>query len=241
MKNIFVFFIVILIVSNIAYSQKKTKYTSAKEKIFFGLTVGPSFPESDFANKEVTLSSGYAKVGYKIQGYGGINLLGTVGVTVLGFTNFNTTDPENLKNSITTKYPGNNWLVNSKSWQLFGGMGGISFYYPMGGNVSLDLKIMSGLLSAKSPELLFVSGNNSYKLESATANSFSYMTSIGLNFYVGQNISLTGAMDFMRAEPNFTNVKTTVNIDGNATETTSSFYREMNIININLGFRYSIR
>ena len=241
MKNFIVFFIVILIVSNIAYSQKKSKYTSAREKIFFGLSVGPSIPESDFANKEYSVNSGYAKVGYKIQGYGGINIFSSFGISILGFTNFNSTDPENLKTYITGQYPDNNWVANSKSWQLYGGMGGISFYYPMGKSVSLDFKIMSGLLSAKSPEILFQAGNNSYKLESATANSFSYMTSIGLNFYVGQNVSLTGSVDFMRSEPNFTNVKNTATINGNVTETTSSFYREINIINIMLGFRYSIR
>lgn len=241
MKNFAVLILAVLLLTSITFSQKKTKFTYAKEKIYFGLSVGPSIPESDFANKEVTVNSGYALTGYKIQGYGGINLFGAFGISILGFTNFNRTDPEKLKTSISGTYPGNNWLVNSKSWQLYGGMGGISFFYPVGKSTSLDIKIMSGLLSAKSPELLFTSGNNSYKLESATANSFSYMSSIGLNFYVGQNISLTGAIDFMRAEPNFTNVKTISIINGNTTESTSSFYREMNIINFNFGFRYSIR
>jgi hypothetical protein len=241
MKNIIIIFLAVLIGFNISYSQKKTNYKAASEKVFLGLSVGPSFPESDYANKQYSESSGYAKVGYKIQGYGGVNILGVMGISILGFTNFNEVDPENLKQYVTGLYPNNNWIGTAKSWQLYGGLGGITFYYPLSKTVSADLKIMTGLLSSKSPEISFTSGNNSYKLESATANSFSYLTAVGLNFYVGQNVSLTGSLDFLSAKPNFTNVKNIAVINGNTTETTSNFYREINIINIMLGFRYSIR
>jgi len=241
MKKLTVLFLAILVITNISFSQTNTTKSPKREKIFFGLSVGPSFPESDYKNKEFTLNSGYAKVGYKIQAYGGINLIGVLGVSILGFTNYNTTNTENLKNNITSTYPGNNWIDNSKSWQLFGGMGGITLYYPLDKKLTLDVKIMSGLLNAISPELLFVSGSNTYKLESQTTNSFSYMTSIGLNVNVGQNVSLTTSMDFMSSSPSFNNVKTTTSINGVNNETTTSFSREINIINLMVGFRYSIR
>jgi hypothetical protein len=67
------------------------------------------------------------------------------------------------------------------------------------------------------------------------------LTSVGLNFDVGQNISLTGSFDFMSSHPNFTDVKTTTVINENTTESVQSFSREMELISVTIGFRYSFR
>ena len=241
MKTLIIGFVLISILTGFSYTQTKSKLKNKPEIAFFGLSVGPSFPSSDFGNKDVNLSSGYATVGYKVEAYGGVNIIGVFGLSALGFVNINGTNTDKLVTNLNNTYPDTSWNIDSRNWELYGGMGGVSFYYPVNKKLTMDIKLLSGLLSAKSPELAFISGNNSYKIESSTVNSISWMTSIGLLYYLGQNVSLTGAFEYLGSDPKFNNVKTTLNVNGISSETTTTFSRVMTVLNLSVGFRYSIR
>jgi|SRR4030095_12539235 hypothetical protein len=234
----FLIFLIICFFFNGAFAQKKKQ---KDEKVFLGVNIGPSFPQSDFANTDYTVNSGYAKTGYRIELYGGVNVVSMFGISVMGFFNLNPTDPDNLKTKLNADYPGNNWQINSKNWEVIGGLGGLSFKYPMSKKASLHLTLLGGYLSAKSPELNFVSDTNVYKIESNTASSWSYLTSIGVYYDLGQNVSGTLDFEYLGSRPKFDNVKTSANINGNLTESTTSFIREIAAFNIAIGFKYSFR
>ena len=240
MNIIFTILLSILFISS-STAQKRMSLSRSPERFYLGVNVGPSFPQSDFAEKNVSPSSGYAKIGYRLELYGGVNILGMFGLSAMGFLNINGTDPEKFKDKLNSEYPGNSWQTDSKNWTLFGALGGVSFHYPINNRTIFHVSLLGGYLNAESPELKFTSGSSEYKIESKTASSWSYMTLLGTNYYLDQNVSLTLDFEFLGSNPRFDNVRTTSNIGGNFSESTTSFSRQMNAFNIALGFKYSFR
>lgn len=240
MKTISSLVLVCLLVTSAA-AQTEESYYRSPEKIFFGISVGPSFPQSDFSNGEVTPSSGYAKTGFRFETYAGINLFGVIGLCATGFLNENGTDPEKLRNSLSADYPGTTWQIDSKVWRLFGGLGGIDIEYPYDHTTVFHIRLMGGFLSAESPEFRFTSGSYEYLIDSKTASGFAYATLLGANYYLDRNVSLTLDFEFLSSKPNFDNVRTTEIIDGITTESVTSYSRLMRMFNIALGIAYSFR
>ena len=240
MKKFFTILLLCILVSTTA-AQRRVSLSRSPEKFYLGASVGPSFPLNDFAEKDVNQISGYARTGYRLELYGGINILGIFGFGITGFLNINGTDPEKLRNKLNAEYPGSNWQIDSKNWTLYGGLGGVNFHYPINDRTSFHVKLMGGYLRAESPEFRFTSGISEYKIESKTASSLSYMTMLGFNYYLDQNVSLTLDFEFLGSKPNFDYVRTSANINGNVTESSTSFSRNMSAFNIALGFKYSFR
>ena len=229
-----------LFLINISFCQSKKH---VNDMLFLDLNVGPSIPLGDFSSKDANSNtSGYAIVGVKAQLGLGINFYKSLGFYISAFTDFNGTNPDNLTAKANNLYPGNNFSASSNSWNLYGGMVGLTYGIDTHKGILIDLKFTGGYLSAKSPEFSFTSSNgNFYKIDSKSASSYTYCLSVGSRYYIIKNeLAITLAVEYMGSKPEFNNVNTTSSINGQVTQNTVTFNRAIDALNIVTGVRYSI-
>jgi hypothetical protein len=127
---------------------------------------------------------------------------------------------------------------------VYGGMGGFTFGYPTGKNVFLDIRALTGLIYAVSPEmsLKYLNTNtntyDTYKIDKNETSAWSTVFSVKLSYLASKNIMLTGGVDFLNSDPTFENVKETITINNIPSESVTSFSRPINALIISAGIKY---
>ncbi len=210
MRNKYFFIAILLFALNNGYSQ------SSQDKEHFSLSIGPSFPIGDYANKDVSSkSSGIAKTGQVIN-IAYTRLLqkqSGIAVTVHGQRNpVNTKTFENYLDN--TGFP--NWKMEKASWLfsslLFGGY--CQFPVAGSGGVLFTTKATIGAVYAKSPELNGASKSSTHSglIEQTSVSAFglSYLLNAGINYHLNNKIFLLGEAEYFGTPKlKFKNVKST--------------------------------
>jgi len=212
----------------------------AKEFFFIELSGGPSIPFGEFANSDANdPSSGYATVGGRIALKLGLNFTPNYGLVSILIGNMNGTDTEPLRKLIDQQNPGYNWSIESGNWRIGGAMLGLRSRF-IAKSITYNIDIYGGGINSYSPEITATSSpNNSIKLEDKSVFALAFLISAGMSYEIGDNISLTGSMEFLGAKQSFTDVNRISTIGGTTTTTTVSYDQSYNAFNIILGLKYS--
>jgi len=240
MKTITVSLLMILLLSSFSFSQKKNEnLLNTSKKFSVELTAGPSFPYSDFGRKDVSQeSSGYAKLGYKFELSAAYRLIDVLDITVMGFYNSNGSDLSNLSSFLNQKYPGSNWIADSKRWNLLGGFAGFQLDFPITKKITGGFKAYSGFINTKSPEAILRNGNDFFKQSELSTTSFGYFVSLSANYPLTKSLFWTVSGDFIGSNASFNDVKTTTFINGATNEKTISYSQNIQVFVIDTGIKF---
>jgi|GEM_PF-885058 len=217
----------------------QTKYAKKKFYRFYtDLQVGPSFPYGDLGSDDpLSVKSGYATVGYKIEANFGVKLIDVVGINLMGFFNSNPINLGTLETHLSGKFPGTSWSYDALKWEIYGGLLGFEFSYPAAKKFTVGLRAYTGYLSTTSPQLQLYSGSNSYTQAEAKSDGLAYLISLSGEYLIGPQIYWTGSLDFLGANPDFNNVGTVTVVNGVTTPSTTSFTQDMKVFVIDTGIK----
>ena len=233
--------VLFVLFTSIIFAQSNGVLSSHGGKAYISIKAGPSFPLDNFGDDNPNNpNSGFAKTGYSIELSGGIRFFNLLEISIVGFRNVNGTDLDKLITKFNQSYPGVGFSGSSDEWITYGALGGFGLSYPAGYNFFGDINILGGYLSATSPVILLnTSSADTYaKIESTTGTNFVTYFSGAVRRPLSERIHLSLGIGYLWGTAKFKDVKTLTSIDGNITESTTSFDRGMNTWEINLGLRY---
>ena len=162
MKKFTLLLVLFSIWISLAFSQNDNKpsYLLNTKRFSVEFLVGPSFPYGDFGRKDASLeSSGFAKVGYKVESGISYKLLDVVNIGVMGFYNANGTNLSDLESYLSYLYPGTTWSAKSDNWNIYGGLFGFTLSLPLSKKLTGSFRAYSGIMNATIP-MLEVNGQN---------------------------------------------------------------------------------
>ncbi|UCH65917.1 MAG: hypothetical protein JSW63_01930 [Ignavibacterium sp.] len=236
-------FILLLIISSSVNLIAQGILSTVGGKIYVGISAGPSFPLSDFGdNDPQNERSGYAKTGYIFEINGGIRLLNLFEISISAFRNSNSTDFTNLINSLNDANPGANLTGESKSWEIYGVLGGIGVSFPLPEKFIADIRVLGGYQNTSSPEILMkgIDQDTYVKIEGKTVSSPVYLGSVSTRFPLSNTLYLSFGFQYISSTGKFENVQTTTSINGEVDQSTISFERSMDAWGLNIGLKYLI-
>lgn len=218
---------------------------SKRPLLYISAEIGPSIPLTDFASDYAyDNKSGYAELGYKVEVNGGINIGAGFSIGLMGLANYNPTNIDSYAKRLSDQNPGTSWTGESEQWQVYGGLGGFTFGYPVGKDLFLDLRALTGFIYAVSPEFSFSYNNagtgttDSYKVEKNESGAWSTLFSVKLSYQTSKHIMLTGGVDFLNSKPTFENVKTIMTMNNIQSESQTSFSRQIYALIVSAGIKY---
>ncbi len=231
--------LILLLILAVSFSNAQINVQSSFSKKFNAeLRVGPSFPYSDFGNKDAANNnSGFAKVGYKAEAIFGYKLIDVVGINLMGFYNSNGTDLSSLTNQLNSLTPGKNWSSDSKSWNIYGGLLGFEYSYPASRSFIVGFKAYTGILSTKAPKVELTSGSDTYVQDEKSTTALTYMFSVSGAYPLTKSTFWVTSIGYLGSTPKFDNVKTTQTINGIKTENSSTFNQDMKVFVVDTGIR----
>ncbi|MCX6162687.1 MAG: hypothetical protein NTV87_15305 [Ignavibacteriae bacterium] len=238
---------------------KKTRIFLAVLIVFIGCTsvraqslgfyisahAGPSFPFGDFAKKDANNSnSGFAKTGYKGDITVGYNIPFLFSISFTGVLQNNAVDAEPMRLKIAQENPAyTNWTLDAESWNVTGLFTGVTKNFSFNKKFFFEVRAFGGTLNFDSPRFTLrgtsATDNALIVVNNKTTYAFAYIFAVGCGYNISKNFSLEGNIEYLGANPDFTNVKTQTTINGLMTETTSSYSQSFSAFNITAGLRYS--
>jgi hypothetical protein len=224
---------------SITFSQtdNKPSYLLNTKKFSVELAVGPSFPYGDYGRKSASNeSSGYAKLGYKIEAGASYKLIDVINISIMGFYNANGTDLSDFESHLAYIYPGTSWSAQSGRWDIFGGLLGFSLSFPLTKKLTGNFRAYSGILNATLPalEVLGNSGNK-YNQDEKTTTSFTYIVSLSVTYPLSKWLYWSSSVDFLGATPNFSDVNTKTVVGGITKTGITNFSQNMQSFIIDTG------
>lgn len=246
-KIIFTIFIVsfLLISSIIAQEKSCTKGHCLKGDVgYISFTLGPSIPLQNFADNDLTnKNAGFANTGSKLELNAGFNLIKDVDLAVKLFYSVNSYDFSSLTNKLSSDFPGTTWSTSGRSWDIAGGMVGLSYSYPLANRFVWDFKFLSGIMKTSTP-LMVITGSNGSKVteNEKSASSFVFSISAGGHYPLGRLVDFVGNLEYLSSTPSFDNVNKISNFPTNTpgsitSSSTSSLKQNIALLALNLGFR----
>jgi hypothetical protein len=246
----FVLLIFILLSSTNIFSQlSKTGAQGVpvfkNERFYISINGGLSIPLSDFSKTDVdNSSSGYAKIGYSLEGNASFRITPLISVGLMSFYNTNPTNLEPIMNYLNSNYPAFAWSGNSNNWHMYGLLGGLSFNYFIAPKISAEMKALGGWLGAKSPEFSVASTSawnyGYYRIQEKNVDSWSYLLAMNVKYDLTNSVSAFSNIEYLGSNPNFNNVNTSLNINGTTiTSNDASFKRKIDALIFGIGLRYS--
>lgn len=237
MKQITILFLFLFLTVSFLNAQINVQ-SSFNKKFNVEFRVGPSFPYSDFGNKDAANNnSGFAKLGYKAEAIFGYKLIDVIGINLMGFFNSNGTDLSSLTNQLNGLTPGRTWSSDSKSWNIYGGLLGFEYSYPTSKSFIIGFKAYTGILNTSAPKVELSSGNDSFVQDEKSTTALTYMFSVSGAYPISKNTFWITSVGYLGSNPKFDNVKTTQTINGAKTESTSTFTQDMKVFVIDTGIR----
>lgn len=230
--------LLLLLVLAVSFSNAQINVQSSFSKKFnVEFRVGPSFPYGDFGNKDaVNQNSGFAKVGYKAEAIIGYKLIDIIGINLMGFYNSNGTDLSSLSNQLGQTL-GGTWTTDSKSWNIYGGLLGFEYSYPTSKYFIVGFKAYTGILSTTLPKVALTSGNNSYTQEEQSTTALTYMFSVSGAYPISKSMFWISSIGYLGSTPNFDLVKSVKTINGQVTESFTTFSQDMKVFVVDTGIR----
>jgi hypothetical protein len=205
---------------------------------YISLSAGPSIPLGDFADNNIKNSNaGFANVGSKLELNAGFKLVKSVDLAFKLFYSANGYDASTLTRKLEMENPGTKWTTTGRSWDIYGGLVGLSYSYPLTKKFVSDYKIQTGIMQTSIPQMKVTGSNGSVITEdSESASSVVYLISIGGHYPVLRLVDLVGNLEYLGSSPSFDNIKNTSNLPGYS-NTTKSFKQNISLLSINFGFR----
>jgi hypothetical protein len=212
---------------------------------FISLSIGPSIPVGNFANKDIkNANAGFAKTGSKVGINAGFKLLENVNIGASLFYSVNSYDVSSLTQKLANDYPGTTWGTSGRSWDIYGGMVGLTYSYPFKNRFVSDFKFQSGFMQSSIPEMV-VTSNNNLKITEAkkSASSLVYLISVGGHYPLGRLLDIVGNLEYLGSSPSFSNISRVYNLPtynppGIVTSSsTTSYNQNISMLSLNFGFR----
>jgi hypothetical protein len=247
-KILFTLFIVsILLLSNCNSQEKScTKGHCLKGDVgYVSFSIGPSIPLGNFADKDLKNSnSGFANTGSKIDINGGFNIIKSVDLALKLFYSVNSYDISSLTKNLSDKYPGTTWTTSGRSWDIIGGMVGLSYSYPFPNRFVGDFKFQTGVMQTSTPQMT-ITGNNGTKITESdkSASSFVFLISAGGHYPLGRLVDAIGSIEYLGSSATFSNINRISNLplENNPGFLTSSIgstaKQNVSFLSLNFGFR----
>lgn len=246
----FILSLIILLLSTNIYSQiikpgAQGVQLLNNNRFYIGINGGLSIPLSDFSKSDVNNpSSGFAKIGYALEGNASIKLTPIISVGLMSFYNTNPTNMQPIMDYLNTTYPAFVWSGSSNNWHMYGALAGLSFNYFMAPKVSAEFKALGGWLGAKSPEFNVASTSawnlGYYKIQEKNVDAWSYLLAVNIKYDLSGNVSAFGNVEYLGSNPSFNNVNTTLSINGNTVSSNdASFKSKIDALIFGVGVRYS--
>lgn len=188
---------------------------TSNPKSFIGISIGPSFPVGDFANKNAyDVNSGLASIGGFLNINYGYKFSDNFGVIAILRGSIHGVDSQTLKNSYSLPDgSGGSLSFEAGTWKSGGLLVGLFQGFPLNDskNLVFELKGALGVQRTSSPSLKIrgnIPGFNTFegKQESISATSFAYLLGVGFNYGLGNNLTLKFHGDYSSSNPNFKNV-----------------------------------
>jgi len=237
MKKFTILLLLLGFISAVSTAQINVQ-SSFSKKFNVEFRVGPSFPYSDFGNKDANNNnSGYAKLGYKAEAIAGYKLIDVIGINVMGFYNANGTDLSSLSNKLNISTPGRTWTSDSKSWNIYGALLGFEYSYPASKYFIVGFKAYTGLLNATAPKVELTSGSDSFVQDEKSTTSLTYMFSVSGAYPITKSTFWITSVGYLGSTPRFDNIKTVSTINGVREETTLTFNQDMKVFVVDTGIR----
>lgn len=214
----------------------------AQDKGYIAVSLGPSIPLGDFASKDIDKeSAGFAKTGAIFDISFGYKLGKNFGVSALLRGQANKTDAQAMANEMVSKIPFEmNVRVESQAWSLGALMVGGYGSFPVEKKFSVESRLMIGFISATLPKVTFdlsdADGSGWVKRSSTTGTSFAYLIGAGIKYDAGKRVSVLANIDYMGANPEFSDVEVTNSIGDYSKNTFSQKYGSINI-GFGVGYR----
>lgn len=247
-KNIFALLILFLTVNFLnAQSKNINDCDGCKGDVgFVNFLMGPSIPIGNFADKSITNSNaGFADVGSKVELNAGFHLTPIISANFKAFYSINGFDIASYTNALSQNSPGTVWKTAGRSYDIYGGLVGLSYSYPRLGKFVADFKAMGGLMQISSSA--FNVANNigeSLSGNKFSATSFAYLVSLGGSYPIGDLIDLTGSFEYLGSRPEMQNNNLAINTPPKLTTVTnpvntslSNVRQDVSLLTINLGVR----
>ena len=233
MKKLFIVLTVSFVTATNCFSQNNG---------YIAISLGSSKPIGDFASNDPNkAAAGYAKSGAIFDVSFGFKLGKNLGIAALLRGQANPTDAQAYADQISKQNPGVSGTVESKNWSIAGYMGGAYGSFPITEKLSFESKVLIGFLSATSPEMtvnLIGPGGTAWaKQNSATSSTFAYMLSTGFKFDVAKRVCMLANIDYLGANPEFSNVTTTAS---NGTMSKTTFSQSFGTVNIGVGVGFRL-
>lgn len=217
------------------------------EKVFIGLSVGPSIPLSDYKSTDLSKEeSGFAKVGFNFNISVAYRLSRNFSLAALVTGSTNSINRSALQDEITDMnkgdLPNTSWSVEAGTWGIGGILIGGLATLPLSDRFFLDFRALCGIYTAYSPEYTLyantiVQGSPvtyTFEREKYHGTSFAYNFGTGFKYKMG-NKYLIFNVDYTASKPKFKDVKIH-NIDG--TINTQTFKQDINSLNVTIGMGY---
>ncbi|MCK4664031.1 MAG: hypothetical protein KAT68_14275 [Bacteroidales bacterium] len=211
---------------------------------FIGISIGPSFPEGDFAKKELY----YEKSGLAINGLNlklinfGYNINKFIGITGILTGAAHPIDIDALLAGYSNIEPSLSWEIESSYWYYGAMMGGLLISLPNNDyRIDIDIRALIGLSSATTPELKVTAtdGFNSLTLVQEKANSSSTAYNIGmcLRYIILPKLYVNVNIDYFFSEYEF---NVTIK-DSSGSNIENKFEQPIESINLTFGLAYRIK
>lgn len=212
--------------------------TFSQDRGHIGLSAGLSAPMGDFAsNKSSDENAGFATTGFLFDFSLNYKLNKTLGIEGLVRVQLNGTDAEALADEFSAIIPaGISGTVESGRWVTVGFLGGLTASFPLTERFSFNSKILIGVQTTSSPELNVTlngpGGSEWVKQESGNGAAFAYLIGAGFKYGITEKADLLINIDYVGAEPEFSDVVTTSSSGESAK---GSFDQPMSTFNFGLG------
>ncbi len=220
-----------------------TVATFSQDKGYIAISAGPSIPIGKFAGQGLVANEvTWARLGAMCDISLGYKLNKNFGIAVLIRGQKNETDSEEFIVSYSN-FSIINSSVKSDSWRLGALMGGSYGSFPVSERLSVECRLMFGVLLARSPEIDIIYGLAAglgaieSKQESSTSAALGYLMGVGLKYDVARRVCLLVNGDYFGGNAEFRNVSVMVPaFMGGGTNTFSQSFSTINV-SAGIGFR----
>lgn len=205
---------------------------------YIGISVGPSFPGSEFASTNLNDStSGWAKTGVAIEVSYAYRLTHNIGIYVMGVFSSNKFDIDRYRNALDANHPDTTFSVESaRNWSGGGLLVGPYLRLPLSDNFSWDFRGAFGFYSAYSPKVTIRSSASTepYYRESGSDFSYAYTFGSGFKFKMAKYYFLLFA-DYFSSSLKFENA---TGWDWNSEPYVAEFSQKITYVSVSVGLGY---
>jgi hypothetical protein len=240
----YLFTVLIFILVETVFSQSKKDSTKQDAKSYVSISVGAAIPQSDYGLKDLTqVSSGFARTGINMEIAVAKIIKGKTGIIFMYKNQSNSIDQTSYSSQYAVRNPGISWNIVSNPWKINAFLVGSYSSFPLGQKkrVSLDLKLLAGMVKATSRQLIAIGQQGSVPIDAEqlanTTNAFAYCVGLGLKFEISTNCFILLHADYLNVSPTFKNVFFR-SLSGNSYVT--SFNQDMSTLNCSIGLAFRI-